>query len=93
MRAEKTEYYGACGLSLFYDFTYEGTWNNHSIKNIPGGAAGYSFAAFIPTAACRRAYEEFSERFPIVFQSEVRLNTNSGNQFFFCVYDTSKELS
>ena len=92
MRTERTEYYGACGLTLFYDFTYERTWNNHSIKEIPGGAAGHAIAAFINTAACRRAYKEFAERFPIVFQSEVRQNTNSGNQFFFCVYDTTVEL-
>ena len=35
----------------------------------------------------KKAFEWLSKRFPIVFKSEVRENKNSGNDFFFAVFD------
>ena len=75
---------GSCGLGLSYDFGYG--YDSHTAKS--GGGAGYHMAAFIEgDSKCDEMYKLYKERWPIVFQSEVRLNRNSGNQFYFCVYD------
>lgn len=77
-----------CGLGLFYNFTGSNNGNyTHLIRdtNFPGGI-GYAVAGFIDTQACQRAYLDLAEKYEIVFQSPVKRNSNSGHDFFFCVY-------
>lgn len=45
----------------------------------------------IQTNKSKKVYDILKNRFPIVFESEKRLNTNSNNVFWFVIYDMSKE--
>jgi hypothetical protein len=38
----------------------------------------------------RDAYEELKNKYKVVFQTPVRKNTNSDNDFIFCVFDTKR---
>lgn len=82
--------YGTCGLGLFYNFfkTDDLSWDTPLKRKANQGGAGYAVAGFIDTPECKEAYEILAKRFKIVYQSEVRENSNSGNDFFFVVYDT-----
>lgn len=51
---------------------------------------GFFVVGFIKNKACKKAYEEFCKEFQLVYQSPVRLNTNSNNLFFFCIFDKRK---
>lgn len=57
------------------------------------GGTGYTVAAFIDEPACNQIYRDIKKYHKIVFQSDVRLNNNSGNQFFFVIFDTNKETN
>lgn len=35
----------------------------------------------------KAAYHWFAKHYPILYQSPVRLNKNTGHEFFFCVFD------
>lgn len=83
---------GTCGVGLFSGF-----YNHHDPltrllpENVLGyGGAGWQVAGFIPNKECHEVYDKFKERFQIVMQSPTRHNRNSGNRFFFVVYDTKK---
>lgn len=39
-----------------------------------------------------RVYNTLAKRFPVVFESEKRKNLNSGNMFWFVIYDMTKEV-
>ena len=45
----------------------------------------------IETDKSKKVYDILKKRFPIVFESEKRLNKNSANIFWFVIYDLSKE--
>jgi hypothetical protein len=80
---------GACGLGNKYQFEVEQDyWGDRDLltKKTDGGT-GMFIAAFIPEPNCKAAYEELTAKRRIVFQSPVRRNNNSGNKFFFCVFD------
>lgn len=88
---------GGCGVQVFNAFSFDekpfawldsrtpefGTCHAHG--NFVG--AGLKLACFIDTPECELAYEKLAEKFQIVYQSSVRLNRNSGNDFFMCVYE------
>jgi len=86
---------GACGVGIIYDFQNQGPdyrrdpWDDSQpINTINGnGGAGWELIGFINTKLCKKAYNRFKQRFPIVYQSEVRTNINSGNEFFFIMCD------
>lgn len=75
---------GTCGLSCFYEFGSSDYGN--PISSLSLGGIGYSVAGFVNNRACKTAYEEIKEHYEIVFQSPVKRNRNSGNQFFFIVF-------
>ena len=83
---------GTCGVGLFSGFyNYHDPLPRLLPENVLGhGGAGWQVAGFIPTEACHEVYDKFKERFQIVMQSPTRHNRNSGNRFFFVVYDTRK---
>lgn len=90
---------GTCGVGVFGGFekyTNNDSWYKPCEDDFPEGVdcqggAGWQIAGFIPNSECREIYLGLKKRFKIVFQSEVRVNTNSGNKFFFCVYDVKAE--
>jgi hypothetical protein len=89
---------GACGVGILTDFSLldddedVSYYRDELIDGFtPHGGAGFELAGFIDTDACRETYKKLAERFKIVYQSPVRLNKNSYNQFFFVIYDTTQQ--
>lgn len=80
---------GTCGVRLFYFFDkpYSSSYTRYAHL----GGAELGCAGFVDSPACHRAYKELKAKFNIVYQSTPRRNANSGNQFFFVVYDGNKE--
>lgn len=78
-----------CGLGVLGNFsTSAGEWCEHrQLLTAPPGGTGFFVAGFIPTSECKLAYEKLTKRYKLIYQSPVRINTNSGNQFFFCIFD------
>ena len=62
----------------------------------PKNNAGWLFCTFalnknpISEADQKLAYEWFSDHLKLVYQSPVRVNRNTGNNFFFAVFDLRK---
>ena len=61
------------------------------------GGAGWQLASFAKdyydkdnTQVSKEAYEILCKTRRLIFQSPVRKNKNSGNMFFFCVFDRRK---
>lgn len=84
---------GNCGISYIYDIMYDFGYTNYPYqkldKNIkfPGGC-GWQIAGFIDTKQCKDAYDKLKTFAEIVYQAPVRVNRNSGNKFFFVLYNT-----
>lgn len=83
----RSDYYedalsGTCGVSVVDSF---GEYHYNKFQ----GGAGWKCAGFIPTKTCKEFYNEFKKEWKIVFQTEVRINKNSGNPFIFVVYDST----
>lgn len=87
---------GSCGISTLYDFQDDDDFwappmgclpNN---KNMDGGC-GWILIGFINTKLMRKVYQEACKKYTLVYQSPVRRNRNSGNQFFFCIFDARKQ--
>lgn len=47
---------------------------------------GLFTATFINNMACQRAYEQMKREHTLLFQSEPRMNHNSGHRVFLCVF-------
>lgn len=74
-----------CGLKYVGGF-YTGhmKFTNKAVCNY---GTGFFVAGFIDNEICKKAYDYFCKTTKLVYQSPVRLNKNSGNQFFFCIFD------
>lgn len=89
--------HGSCGLGVLYSFKHLNSreYPNHhaslenNLENNPGGC-GFLTAAFIDNSYCKEMFLLLKSKFPILYQSEIRHNTNSGNNFFFCIFDTGE---
>lgn len=82
---------GTCGAGLLYNFRHGYGYYDHNLETSdPPGGAGWLCAGFIRNNTCKEAYETLKKRYKIVLQTPVRRNSNSGNGFFFLVYDTKK---
>lgn len=85
---------GTCGLGVVYGFNSNDPYvasSGTSIRRLRPRGAGFSVAGFLNTPKCKKAYEELAERFQMVYQSPVRRNRNTGNNFFFVIYDTEAQ--
>jgi hypothetical protein len=64
-----------------------------SMTNV--GGCGWHIAGFTMAGENKAAYEEaykvLKKRWKIIYQSEVRKNTRTKNDFFFVIYDTTKK--
>lgn len=82
---------GTCGVLVAHYFGITNTYANQSELPVLSNlklSAGWVIAGFIHNQYCKKAYEQWSEKYNIVYQSPVRKNRNSGNQFFFVIFDT-----
>ncbi len=84
---------GTCGVGLLAGF--QTAWSDRPDERrmdrvVPRGGAGWQVAGFVNTNVCKDAYETLKKRYKIVMQTRTRRNNNSGNRFFFCIYDSRK---
>lgn len=89
MYYRQDEPYGACGVNHVYEFSeFDDTWGHSELSTIFPGQAGLVMAAFIKgDANSQKAYKELRKKFKIVYQSQYRVNHNSGNMFKLVIYD------
>lgn len=77
---------GACGVGVVHDFNRH-TWGDRlGSENYAG--AGWVCAGFIDDELCKDAYDELNRKYTLVYQTPTRINENSGNDFFFAIWDT-----
>lgn len=89
----------SCGITELGYFRTEAAhiWSgNTTLDNLeveeeaPG--AGWFLASFTPAHPIfKEAYNQLAEKYKIVYQSPVRVNTRTGRQFFFCIYDAKSK--
>lgn len=94
---------GACGVGDMYNFrlytqhglggeaqakVYKDKINNLKVHN--KGGCGFLSVAFIDTEPCKVMYQTLKRLYPCLYQSPIRMNINSGNNFFFCIFDTGE---
>lgn len=81
---------GACGVAHAHRFRttndYESSERIDELDN--AGGCNWLTAGFTNTPICREAYVQFCRSYKLLYQSPVRVNDNSGNNFFFAVFDT-----
>lgn len=100
-----TNQYGACGVGNMYSFSFLNLANYtaeiaKSQKRITekeyiherSGGCGFLSVAFIDTPECKEMFRLLKGYFPILYQSPIRFNVNSGNNFFFCIFDTGERV-
>lgn len=80
---------GTCGVGYAYHFEKDSTsWNSNILKGTPGGC-GWLMAGFITrNKECKEAFKLLSSKYKLVYRSSTRKNVNSGNFFYFCIFDT-----
>ncbi len=88
MRSSEDTLVGTCGVGVLYNFAVGG-WGT-PLGEATDSGCGWYVAGFVDTDTCKQAYEELCEKYTLVYQSPVRLNINSGNDFFFCIFDAGQ---
>lgn len=88
MNVETDTVVGACGMGVIYEF--DSSYGHDLDEITPLGGAGYVMAGFIEgNEICDKAFKIMTERWDLVWRSEVRENRNSGNKFYTAVFDCS----
>jgi hypothetical protein len=89
MKCSISEVEYSCGLGVVGAFNKEYTyWKISDVKNqFSKHGTGFFVAGFIDNSRCKEAYEYLCKETNLVYQSPVRLNKNSNNKFFFCIFD------
>jgi hypothetical protein len=94
---------GACGINNingFYEAEKKDQWDYNSFaletftrRDLDQGGK-LLFTSFDKGKLSKKAYHILCNRFEKVYQSPLTVNNFHGprHQFFFCVFDTSKEL-
>lgn len=86
MKAASEVIPGACGVANL--FNYASYYESEISWLKPQGGAGWVFASFVVgNKTSEMAYAEMYARWPVVYKSPVRLNKNSGNEFYFVIFD------
>ena len=89
MRATTLYDVTTCGVSVWDDFD-----NPHWLDDDDSyrfGGIDFAIAGFIDTSECKKVYKDIKRKYTIVYQSPVKTNRNSGNQFFFVVFSKDKK--
>lgn len=73
---------GTCFLGVISEFD-----DNDNAPTAFEGGSGWVVAGFINKPWCKNAYNKMKEKYPILYQSDVRINKNTGNKCFFVVFD------
>lgn len=82
---------GTCGVNVLYNISpNKRIYPEYQLlQKSESGGAGWILVGFINTVECREAYEQLKKLYPVVYQSPVRENLNSANDFFFCIFDAA----
>lgn len=81
-----------CGLGYIYDFADDSDDGYDSdyadiLKGTMGGT-GFLTAGFISrNKLCTKVFRALKKKYKLVYRSPIRLNKNSGNKFYFAVFD------
>lgn len=80
---------GSCGLGILKEFRENSNYyRNIDEEFVHCGGTGFYVAMFVVgDDTCTKAYEILKAKHPIVYESPVRFNVNSGNNVFFCIFD------
>lgn len=60
-------------------------------QGLTSRGTGYVQVAFIPNSVCEEVEKRLDKRWKVVFASEKRTNKNSGNTFWFKIYDYTQK--
>lgn len=85
---------GTCGVKVIYSlsknyYTDYDAYSKPTESNLKR-SAGWVIIGFVKTQECKTAYDYYTNKYEVVYQSPVRTNRNSGRKFFFIILDTSK---
>jgi hypothetical protein len=81
---------GGCGVNNVY--AYDDAWDNETeLEYVDGGGAGWLIASFNYNSASNEVWAYLSNKYKVVFRTPDRMNSNSGNMFFFAVFDTTQK--
>lgn len=90
---------GSCGLGVLYEFA-EANGEDYPYSDykridkpfVHNGGTGFFVAMFIVgNEICEKAYKALKAQHTIVYESPVRVNSNSDNKVFFCVFDGGED--
>lgn len=76
-----------CGVSVWHSFNFP-NWETDEQHHF--GGIGFAIAGFINKESSKRVYDEISKKHTIVYQSPVKENKNTDNEFFFVVFSKDK---
>lgn len=97
---------GQCGIGRLFSFQTEESANKFNlsvgypaysskttlhtqVKNLK--CTGFFGSGFLNDDICKAVYEELAANYKLVFQTPVRKNSNSGNKFFYAMFDRNPE--
>jgi hypothetical protein len=97
---------GQCGIGRLYTFMPEESVKNYNssvgytaynestklhnqVKTLR--CTGFFGSGFLNDDICKAVYEELAAKYKLVFQTPVRQNANSGNKFFYAMFDRNPE--
>lgn len=88
MKVESSTITGACGVGVVHDFdSFYGT----QIGSSNLGGAGWQCAGFIEgDKVCDKVFQQMSYYYKLVYKTPTRVNVNSGNMFYFAIFDTEE---
>jgi len=79
---------GACGVGVAHQFEDESDWSSYDITKGTSGGAGWLSAGFVVgNEMCDEAFALLSAKYKLVYQTPPRINKNSGNVFYFAIFD------
>lgn len=83
---------GSCGIGHIFEYDSISSWNNYPLNKLPRvGGTGMTIASFINNVNCKKAYDILTTSYPVLYQSPVRRNNNTGRLFFFIIICTRRK--
>lgn len=84
--------HGACGVGVVWDFSnaLHNKWHR-TVTEMTKGGCGWICAGFIEgDKVCDEAFLQMSNKFKLMYRTPTRKNINSGNEFYFAIFDASE---
>lgn len=77
-----------CGVNEIGSFKDYGGWVAEERRAvIEKSGTGLFVAAFVNTPECKVAYEHCCKKHKLLYQSPLKMNSNSGRRLFLCVFE------